>query len=159
MNKFVYGAVGVLLLIALLLPGCSSGKSTTNPGSTALTSSAGGGKQIVITYTATTIDQLTGYYIQAKPAAGNTYILLDMTIENHSNSAFNIDPLGFSMVANGVDYQRAFVFELKDAIQLGIVPVNGSLTGKLLFEVPEGTSDFTTKYQGDKNYNINWVKQ
>jgi hypothetical protein len=159
MKKFVIGALGILLLIALLLPGCSSGKSSTNPGSTALTSSAGGDKQIIITYSGVSAEDFSGTYYQNIPQAGNIYIIVDITIENHSNSAFNIDPLGFSMVANGVDYQRAFVFELKDAIQLGIVPVNGSLTGKLAFEVPEGTSDFTMKYQGDKNYNINWVKQ
>lgn len=149
MKKFVYIALGLLISIALLLPGCGGSKG----------GDSAGGKQIVITYTATPTDKLTGYYIQATPKEGNIFMLLDMTIENRSGGPFNIDPLGFFVVAGGTDYPRAFVFELQNAIQLGVVQDNGSLTGKLLFEVPAGTSDFTMKYQGDKPYKIQWVKQ
>jgi hypothetical protein len=159
MKKFVFGAVVALLLITLLLPGCSSGNSSTSPGSTTTTKTTTGGKQIVITYVTITAEEFKGAYYLNTPQAGNTYLILDMTIENHSGEPFNVDPLGFSMVANSVKYTRAFVFELENALQLGVVPANGTLTGKLAFEVPLNTANFDMQYKGDKKYNIQWIKQ
>jgi hypothetical protein len=149
MNRFIYGALGTLLLITLLLPGCSSGQSGT------VTES----KQIVITYTAIKSDELSGTYFQNKPQAGKVYLVLDITIENRSDEPFNIDPLGFLLVAKSVQYKRAFLFEVEDAIQLGIVPISGRVEGRLVFEVPEDIGSFDMQYNGDKTYNIKWVKQ
>ncbi|MGD1119790.1 MAG: DUF4352 domain-containing protein [Dehalococcoidales bacterium] len=159
MRKYVGGALIILLIMALLLPGCSSGKSgsNTNPGST--TTNPSNSKAIVITFTVNTVTQIKGYYMTNTAKDGDVYIVLETTIENHSNDAFNIDPMNFYVIAGGISYRQAMLLDIDNAIQLGVVKKADTLKGKLVFEVPAGTTDFTMEYHGDKSYNIQWVKQ
>jgi hypothetical protein len=146
MKKYILGALGILLLIALLLPGCSSGAKS-------------GGKEVVITYSANTSSHIGTLLISFEPKPGNIFIVLDMTIENHGYATFALDPLAFSIVANGATYKRAMVVGLENEILMGVVKDNSSTTGKLAFEVPADTGSFDVQYKGEDNDTIRWVKQ
>jgi hypothetical protein len=147
MKRFIYGALGILLLFALLLPGCSSG-------------GGGGGKEIVVTYSSHQVDSIGNLFITYTPKAGNIYLVLDITVENRGYDTFPLEPLSFALVVNGTNYKRAVINGLENEMLLGVVKNNTSKVSALLFEVPEGTVSFDLQCQpSEGNYTFRFVKQ
>jgi len=146
MKKFVLGALGTLLLVALLLPGCSSG--------------GGSEKEVVITYSAHQVDEIGTLLITYTPKAGNIFLILDITVENFGYDTVPLEPLSFAFVVNGTKYKRSVVVGLEKEMLLGIVKNNASNISTLCFEVPEGTVDYDLQYTpSEGNFTIRFVKQ
>jgi len=129
------------------------------PSSTPLT--APSTQKVIITYSATTTNQIGTDVLQQTPQAGNTYIIFNMTIQNQGYDSFSINPSIFSLsanVANNLQYPPTFV-NLDNPLPTVVLLSGGIVTGELAFEVPAGISNWWINYMTFSTYNIQWVKQ
>jgi hypothetical protein len=147
MKRYIIGALGILLLVALLLPGCSSG-------------GGGGGKEIVITYSSHQVDQIGTLLITYTPQPGNIFLVFDITVENRGYDTLPLEPLSFALMVDSTKYKRAVINGLENEMLLGVIKNNTTKTSALLYEVPEGTVNFDLQYKpSEGNFTIRYVKQ
>ncbi len=114
-------------------------------------------KSIVITYSDRTTDSLGDF---SKPKAGNTFLVVTMTIKNNGYDKFGTNQLYFSVVTNNVKRDSSFDSGmLTDKLDLVDLLDGGSTTGSLAFEVPTGTTDYKLQYKSFDDYNIIYNKE
>lgn len=80
------------------------------------------------------------------PAAGNTYLLLDVTIINLSSSQQPYNPLYFKVkTPDGYEY-NATVFGPANVLKSGQLAGGDKARGTIAFEVPASNHQFTVEY-------------
>jgi hypothetical protein len=124
------------------------------------TSAANTTQFINVSYTSTIASQIGTGNLADHPEAGCVYLIVNMSIQNNGYESFEIYPwTDLFVVVDGVAYFKAIVKQLGNQLP-GILKVidGGTLTGNLAFEVPEGATTFSMRYEGFSDYNIRWVQ-
>lgn len=163
MKWCTYVAIGILVIIALIMPGCGSGG---NAGNTSTTSTNGEtttttyeGQVIVITYSSTTSEEMAGKWSFSPPRPGYFFLIVSLNIENHGYDKLSVSQFFFTITVNGQEYNNTYVNGLPDKLASGEVHDNESTSGNLAFEVPQGTTDFEIFYKYASSFNIQWINQ
>ncbi|MCX6770754.1 MAG: DUF4352 domain-containing protein [Candidatus Micrarchaeota archaeon] len=153
-NLFVFS---VLLISVLFLAGCaSSGILKSSPDRNKLPE----GPEIVVTSNATEVSSLTWYTGTRLdyPSDGNTYVVVNVKIENHGYETFRLWSPGFRLIHNGLAYspEASNQFLLKDTLPSNTDILDGGLlSGNIVFEVPSNLSGYDIRYSAEQgDYNI-----
>lgn len=159
MKWYTYVIVGIILITALILPGCGSSQSGNNQ-TTSTTSTTYSGQVIIINYSAKTID-FSGpeAWSSTPPREGNVFLLVSLHIENHGYDSFRATTNFFYIKIGDVKYTPTFMNGANNEITGGDVLDNTTLDGNLAFEVPVGTTDFDIFYKYASDFNMQWNKQ
>ena len=93
------------------------------------------------------------------PSQGHTFLVVNLDIENHGDRKFTADPMYFKVIANNVEYGYDHVTLMLDNRLKSFVELhkNGRISGSIVFEIPEGTTEYTLTYTGLGNWKINWI--
>ena len=100
-------------------------------------------------------------YSEADP--GKQYILVKIKAENHGYHEFDLEPYCIKMIVNKIVYDRVHL-SLSDN---GYPPLEdvtlqdeGEISGYIAFSVPDGTENYSLRYDqwSWDNYNIVWNK-
>lgn len=152
MKWYSYVAIGILVIIALIMPGCGSSENAT-------TTTTYEGQVIVITYYSAPFESISGGVSSSPPSEGNMFLLVNLKIENHGYTTFKVSHYHFSIEVDGQKYVDSFLFDLPDQLTSITLHDGDSIQGNLVFEVPEGTTDFEIFNKYASSYNIQWIKQ
>lgn len=157
---FFVPVLGLLLAIGAVIMACSgsstgnTGSLTTGGGSSTTTAkhykvgdqvSVGGIYTVTInsaqTHAATDIDQ---------PAAGNTYLVVNVTLKNTSSSEQNLSSLlQFNLQdSTGQKYQEA-ITSFQQQSPDGKIEAGSLVRGDLVYEVPTAQTKFTLSFEAD----------
>ncbi len=160
MKWYVYIIVGILVIAALILPGCGSSQNDNNQSNTntQTTTSSYEGQVIVITYSTSTIDEYGMGLSSTPPKEGYVFLLVNLHIENHGYSTFSVSNFFFTIKVNGKQYTNTSMTGANDELVGGTLHDNESTGGNLAFEVPEDTTDFEIFYKYASSFNIQWTK-
>ena len=84
-----------------------------------------------------------------RPAAGNEFISVNVTLTNTGTEALNVSPLEFKSIdSNGVRRNaETALTDLPNAISVGSIPPNEELTGNLILEAPRGDASVKLLYE------------
>lgn len=115
-------------------------------------------KKITIIYTHTTMDSIGSWMADA----GRTFLIFNMTIENHGYDKFYVSPLDFEAVVDGVVYSYSILTYFLD--EVGYIPMqpvyvldNGKILCAISFEVPKDYQSALLRHKWITGYNIEWI--
>ena len=147
-----------ILMMAVIVSGCVSQPSQSQSTNVGSNSGPDKQKEIIVKYSAKTIATINDF---AKPKAGNVFLVITMTIENHGYDTFNTNMLWFSVTSNNIKHDASFeTGNLADKIDTVDLLDGGSTKGSIAFEVPAGTTDYSIIYkQIGRDYNVVYQKQ
>lgn len=97
-----------------------------------------------------------------KPSAGNSFVVMGLSIENHGYDGFSVDPSSFSASINGFDYKISPTTYYLDRAGFKPLPSgnlrNGaSITGYVAYEIPSGYKDFKVQYAGWEDVKVQYA--
>lgn len=95
----------------------------------------------------------------AKPAKGNTFLVVGLQIENHGYEGFSVDPSSFSLTIDGFDYRNSPATYYLDQVDKKILPSGNlrdgnNIDGYIAFEVPSGSKGYKVVYTGWEKVNV-----
>ncbi len=84
-----------------------------------------------------------------RPAAGNEFISVNVTLTNTGTEALNVSPLEFKAIDSNNVRRNAetALTDLPNAISVGSIPPNEELTGNLILEAPRGDAGVKLLYE------------
>jgi len=84
-----------------------------------------------------------------RPAAGNEFISVNVTLTNTGTEALNVSPLEFKAIDSNNVRRNAetALTDLPNAISVGSIPPNEELTGNLILEAPRGDASVKLLYE------------
>jgi hypothetical protein len=85
----------------------------------------------------------------AIPDTGNAYLLVHVVIENHGYNEFEANPFRFKIDVNNVEYDvDTVMFSRLELPKLGTIKLkdDGKTAGYLVFQIPEGCTDYKLVY-------------
>lgn len=93
------------------------------------------------------------------PEAGKEFILVNVTIENNSDSPISFGEFDFKVEdSKGVRKSSAYVGEIKNQLDYGDLAIGGKVTGNLPFEVSKGEKGlkllFNPSFWSDKEVKV-----
>lgn len=134
------------LLVVLIVCGCTEKQATVS--STDQLPS-----QYILLNRSATLTNYIGEYSEAD--AGKTFLLINMTIENHGYKTFNINPNYFGVAINKVayPYDKA-TYSTKSPLTSLTLLDGGKTTGHLVFQIPEDETRYVLGYIGPGDYNF-----
>jgi len=100
--------------------------------------------------------ELTNYVGQYTEAlGGKTFLVIDLTIENHRYETLDINPNYFGVVIDKVvyPYDKA-TFSTESPLTSSTLLDGGKTSGYLVFQIPEGNTQYTLIYAGPKEANV-----
>ena len=146
------------IIMAIIAP---SGDRTTTSDATAagtVHKADVNAKNVMITYSGKTLDTTDEF---TKPKPGNTYLVVDVKVENNGYSELPVNPLYFSVIANSVKYSASLFnpSEMTDKMSPVTIMDGGTVSGSVAFEVPKNTGDFKLEFEpmNFKTYNVQYV--
>jgi hypothetical protein len=98
-----------------------------------------------------TVNEVTGYASPnqfRRPAQGNEYIRVYITLRNTGNQPFSYSPLNFKVQdSNGVQKNYETFSEMPYRFENGSLAPDGQVEGNLAFEVPQGDNNLRLIYE------------
>jgi hypothetical protein len=83
-----------------------------------------------------------------KPGMGNENVRVNVTLENTSKSAFDVNPLNFKLEeSKGVRRSEKLINTPPNRISSGSVAPYGTLTGNVVFEAPQDDNPLKLVYE------------
>jgi hypothetical protein len=103
------------------------------------------------------LSDYVGRYTEA--SEGKTFLIVNMTLENHGYKTFEINPNYFGVVINQVayPYDKA-TFLTNNPLTTAVLLDGGKVSGYLVFQVPKGITDYDLKYIGSGDYQFIYGK-
>jgi hypothetical protein len=151
--------IAILVITALILPGCGSGQSDSSQTTSTTETTTYEGQVIVINYSATVADAEGGKWSFSPPKPGYMFLVVSFNITNHGYERFTVSQFFFTITVNGKEYDAAYVTGLIDKLAPNDLHDNESAHGNLAYEIPEGNTDFTISYKYASSFNIQWIKE
>lgn len=114
-------------------------------------------KYILWDYSAYTTNQI-GYF-EANP--GYTYMVVDIELENHGYSEFDVNPFYFEAVINKIQYQcdTPTFDESINTLPTVTLQDGGAISGQLVYQVLKDSTEYSIKYAGYTWMNYNFVRE
>lgn len=112
-------------------------------------------------YTSKTIPlTISGLSYEQKAGEFNTFLQVSIDLKNYGYESFSTNPDYFRVIVDKVRYSvDATTLALIGNWKTVDVLNDGSITGVLIFQVPEYIQDFTLNYESTSlHYNIAWDK-
>jgi Domain of unknown function (DUF4352) len=104
--------------------------------------------------------ELTDYVGQyAKASSGKTFLVIDMTLENHGYNSIDVNPNYFAVVIDKVayPYDKATFSTESPLTSLSLLD-GGKTSGYLVFQIPEDKTAYTLIYAGPEKANVIYGK-
>lgn len=142
-------ALAACLLMAFPLWGCSSQGGNNSSGGVQYTQ----GETATVGVTKTTLNEVKESHGQGSysPAAGNVFLLCEVTVENTSDEEMNISSMmSFACTVDGeeTDVSIPAMASRGDKQQMdGSIPTGESMTGVLGYEVPEDWKEISIRFK------------
>lgn len=118
--------------------------------------------KVVVEYSATRKDKIGSGTFADTPDEGNEYLILDVTVTNEGYEEVSTNPYNFQVIVNNQKRDQAFVTNLDNEMENVGLMDGGTQSGKIAFEVPEGTTDYELLFEpgaGFVDYNIEYVEK
>lgn len=118
-------------------------------------------RSIIVTYSGTTATQIGTGPFPVKPAVGNVFMVVNLTIQNQGYASFSVMDWYFKLNLSDTEYNREDITTLQSKLSTADVLNGGSLTGQMAFEIPSSSAyqTFELDYLGPSIGTINWIKQ
>lgn len=115
-------------------------------------SAIGDDKYILWDYSGYTTNHV-GYF---DADSGYTYMVIDIELENHGYSEFDVNPFYFEAVVNKVQYEcdTATFDSAINTLPSVTLQDGGAISGQLVYMVPEDATQYSIKYNGWADYNF-----
>ena len=149
-NMNWWGFSGFVMLLVLILGTmvACAGTTTTNEN-----------PEVIITYSMKTIKQVDGNP-PTTPNAGFEYLFVNFNIENKGLDSFKASPNNFYVEANNkICDSNEVTKKLDNPLKSVDLRDGNSIKGDIVFEVPQGSTEFNLKFSGFNGNYIQWVKQ
>jgi Domain of unknown function (DUF4352) len=167
------GALGALVVVVLVIvvvlavvrggpsnppPGGGGTQGAKAPPSTPKNPQDTSNQEVAVGDTATLSDQTLvvneaqpGYVPPnqfQKPESGNQFVRVNVTITNTSDRSINFNPVNFKLQdASGVQREWKAMTQLPTPLNYGSLAPNGTVTGNMVFEAPQGGTDLKLIYK------------
>lgn len=91
---------------------------------------------------------------------GYVYMVVDIELENHGYSEFDVNPYYFEAVVNKVQYAcDAATFDTSiNTLPLVTLQDGGAVSGQLVYQIAEGSTEYSIEYAGYTWMDYNFVK-
>jgi len=101
---------------------------------------------------------LTNGYGPIVPTGYNIFLIVTFQIQSHADQEFYTNPNNFYVIGNNVKYG----YSSNSFLVSGMLPTvdllkGGSVSGKLVFEVPSGSIIYTPTYDWITDFQIEWI--
>lgn len=111
------------------------------------------GEELIVTEVKRDYKSGKEYY---KPASGNEYVKVNVTIKNNSGDAISVSPSEFKIIdSNGVYHDRNYI--LNNPLANTKLSNGGNISGSITFEVPKDDINLTLVYS-PSYYSDNYVE-
>lgn len=119
--------------------------------------SIGDDKYILWDYNAYTTNQI-GYF---EPNAGYVYMVVDLELENHGYSEFNVNPYYFDAIVNNIKYSCDLPTYDDSINTLPDVTLQdgGAISGQIVYQILKGSNEYRIEYSGFSWTDYNFVKK
>lgn len=100
--------------------------------------------------------ELTDYIGEyTKAAAGKTFLVIEMTLENYGYKTFSINPNYFTVVIDSVAYPYdSATFSTDMPLTSMALLDGGKASGTIVFQIPKDKTQYTIVYVGQGDYNF-----
>lgn len=112
--------------------------------------------KVIVEYSGTKKDKIGSGTFADTPDEGNVYLILDITVKNKGYDSVSTNPFNFGVIVNKQKRDAAFVTNLENEIETVELMDGGTESGKIAFEVPEGTTEYELVFE---DYNIEYVER
>lgn len=112
--------------------------------------------EIVITYTEKYSNERIG---RIEPKQGFTFLVMTLQVQSNMYGGYPIDPTYFHVNVNNVKYDLdSATYSLPDGLLSLELQAGGTISGKIVFQVPVGTVYYKPTYEPPfRPVNINWI--
>jgi hypothetical protein len=99
------------------------------------------------------LSNYVGEYAEA--AQGMSFLIINMTIENHGYTGFSVNPNYFAVIIDKVayPYDKA-TFSTKNPLSTPTLLDGGKIGGYLVFQIPKGKTQYLFRYTGSGDYRV-----
>ena len=120
-------------------------------------SAVGDDKYILWDYNAQMTNQV-GFF---EPNPGYVYMVVDIELENHGYSEFDVNPFYFEAVVNKVQYECTTTTFDESINTLPTVTLQdgGVVSGQLVYQVLEGSKEYSIEYTGYTWIGYNFMRK
>jgi len=148
----------VFAVLAVGFSGCVDKQSTekTKSTETAQSSVKLPSQYILLNRSAELMDYIGDY---TKAASGKTFLVIEMTLENHGYKTFSINPNYFTVVIDSVAYPYDSATFLTPSPLTSVALLDGGkASGYLVFQIPDGKTEYSLVYVGQGDYELIYGK-